>query len=80
MTAMAGADLCGYEGKPAGRLEPFKGLRHGIPCGSTLIRRTAELTSTCGVKALDRGNGRALWAFPCISRHLDRHFSHGNRS
>ncbi|SDU24872.1 hypothetical protein SAMN05428979_2528 [Stappia sp. ES.058] len=80
MAAMVGADVCGYEEQARRKAGAFQGIATWYPVRIRPIRRTLELTSTCGVKALDRGNGPALRAFPCISRHLERHFSHINRS
>ncbi|SDT97654.1 hypothetical protein SAMN05428979_0857 [Stappia sp. ES.058] len=79
LTAMVGADVCGYEEQARRKAEAFQGIAIWYSVRIRPIRRTAELTSTCGVKALYRGNSPALWAFPCISRHLERHFSHSDR-
>ena len=80
MTEMVGADLCGYEEQARRKAEALQGLVTNQAVQIRPIRRTIELTSSCRVKALGRGNRPALRTFPCISRHLERHFGHINGS
>jgi hypothetical protein len=77
---MVGADLRGCAKQGRRKAEAFQGVATSKPVQISPIRRTIDMASICHVKAFDRGGYPAPQAFPCISRHLERHSSQINRS
>ncbi len=71
---MVGANLYGY--KKEMRTEPsgFQAFTTQYSVQIDPIHGTTDLTSHYSVKAFDRGTNPALQAFPCIPRHIERHF------